>query len=101
MREGRDGGHHQLPSLRDADRPEYPQIPYLRRVRLADYRDVGAFYCFYGDASDLYVYLPGLKIPKVKLIKDSWVPASSSRIFLQMFFDQLNMSPQTIQFISV
>lgn len=60
MRKRRDGSDHQLPSLRDAYQPEHPQIPNLRRLRLAHHRDMGAVCCLYGDAPHLHVHLSGL-----------------------------------------
>ena len=81
MRKRRGGSDHQLPSLRDADQPEHPQIPHLWRVRLAHHRDVGAVRCLYGDAPHLHVYLSGLKTSKSDVQKRSAIGQKRTFIF--------------------
>ena len=66
MREGPCWKYNQLPSLRDADKPEYPQISNLWRVRLADLRDMDSVRRFYGDAPHLHVHFPGLRFSPMK-----------------------------------
>jgi len=64
MRKGRCGSYNHLSSLRDAGKPEYPQISNLwRRVRLADHSDLDfvRYLCRYPPHH--HVFFPGLKNP--------------------------------------
>lgn len=65
MWQGRHRNFIHLSSLRDADKPEYPQISHIWRVQLADYSDMGVvrYLCRYSPHH--HVFFPGLRFPPV------------------------------------
>ena len=64
MWQGRCRSYNHLSSLRDADKPEYPQISHIWRVQLADHSDMGVVHYLCRYSPHHHVFFPGLKLPK-------------------------------------